>query len=133
MCQKHQRLSLNEAACPAPRVVLLMVTEDRDGCTLRHFMERGRLDAERAEIIKRGGRIHSLQEVSHFGHLHTHELAGRAVIESDYELYVGGGEFFSVESTEAFGCGCIDSDTDLKALMARMNNASCLSIFEAVR
>ena len=133
MCQKNQRLSLNEAACSAPRVVFLVVTADRDGCTLLHFPEPRRLDAESAEIIKGGGRIHSIQEVRHLGHLHTHEFAERAVIESDYELYGGGGEFLSVESTEAFGCGHIDSDTDLNALMARLKKGSHLSIFEGVQ
>lgn len=133
MCQKNQRPSLNEAACPAPRVVFLVVTADRDGCTLHYFPEPRRLDAESAEIIKGGGRIHSIQDVRHFGHLHTHELAGRAVIESDYELYGGGGEFLSVESTEAFGCGYIDSDTDLNALMARLKKGCHLSIFEGVQ
>ena len=57
----------------------------------------------------------------------------QAVLESDYEVYRGGGKFLSVESTEAFGCGYIDSDTDLNALMARLKKGCHLSIFEGAQ
>lgn len=126
-------MSLTEATDPAPRVICLVEMVERGGCTLLHFPEHSRVDAERGEILRRGGKILSIQEVRHFGHLHTHEFVGQAVLESDYELYGGGGKFLSVESTEAFGCGYIDSDTDLNALMARLKMGSHRSIFEGVQ
>lgn len=133
MCHINQRLDLTEAPNLVPRVVCLVEMVDSDGCALLHFPEPSRLAVDRREILRRGGMILSIREVFHFGHLHTHVFTGQSLLESDYELYRGGGKFLSVESTEAFGCGCIDSDADLKALMARLNKGNCFSIFESMQ